>query len=190
MKPRLPFGVPLALLTFALLLLSPRECFSPFQGFLKIAGVQGVSTNPKHTGEIEILSFHQGVSQAITGTVSSVGNIAGQRATFDALTITKRLDKASPLLAQNCAEGKVYPSAVLAFSQPGGAMETFMEITLTNALVSSIHQGGSVNGADDAPVEEVGFSFTKIDWTYTIILADGKPGGRVSGSWDLAKNTK
>src|SRR5258705_9721813 len=56
-------------------------------------------------GEIEVLSYHWGVSQAITGTVSSTGTFSGQRCDMTALSIVKQLDKASPKLAQGCAAG-------------------------------------------------------------------------------------
>lgn len=162
----------------------------PFDAFLKIDGVQGESTDSKHSNEIEVLSYHWGCSQAVTGTVSSTGNLSGQRVNMDALTVTKQLDKASPLLSQHCAEGKVFPTVTLTLHRAGGNKEKYMEYKLTNALISSVHVGGSSQGEGGVPTEEVGFSFTKIDLTYTKVGLKGTPEGNTMGSWDLSKNQK
>ena len=51
----------------------------PSDVFLKVDGVEGESSDSKHKNEIEVLSFSWGVTQAITGTVSSSGTFTGQR---------------------------------------------------------------------------------------------------------------
>lgn len=179
-----------AALTLAAVLLRPALGWAMFDAFLKIDGVQGESTDARHSGEIEALAYHWGATQAVTGTVSDKGNITGSRVNMDALTITKALDSSSPLLAQNCAEGKVYPTVTLVLQRSGGSREKYMEYKLTNALVSSIQSGGAANGEDGVPTEEVSLSFSKIEWAYTKIGPDGRPAGNTLGSWDLSKNQK
>src|SRR5215831_19006456 len=76
-----------------------RKRNMPFDGFIKIDGIEGESNDSKHKNEIEILSYSWGVSQAITGTASSTGTFTGQRADFSALSFHHQLDKASPKLA-------------------------------------------------------------------------------------------
>ena len=161
----------------------------PFVAFLKIDGVQGESIDSTHKNEIEVMAYHWGCSQSVTGTVSSVGNISGQRVNMDSLTVTKKLDKASPLLAQNCCAGKLFPSVVLTLHRADGNKEKYMEYKLTNAMIASVHVGGSAQGEGGVPTEEVGFAFTKIEWVYTKVGADGKPAGNTPGTWDLTKNT-
>ena len=139
-----------AALTLAAVLLRPALGWAMFDAFLKIDGVQGESTDARHSGEIEALAYHWGATQAVTGTVSDKGNITGSRVNMDALTITKALDSSSPLLAQNCAEGKVYPTVTLVLQRSGGSREKYMEYKLTNALVSSIQSGGAANASIDA----------------------------------------
>ena len=162
----------------------------PFDAFLKIDGVNGESTDSKHQNEIELMAYSWGASQAITGTVSSVGNIAGQRVNMDELSVSKQLDSTSPLLAQHCAEGKVFPSAKLTLCRAGGKKEKYMEYKLTNAMIASVNVGGSSQGDGGVPTEEVGIAFTKIEMTYTKIGPNGTPQGNTTGSWDLAKNEK
>jgi type VI secretion system secreted protein Hcp len=160
----------------------------PFDCFLKIEGIDGESADAKHKGEIEVLSYHHGLSQSVTGTASSTGNISGQRVNIDSMTITKQLDKASPKLAGECAKGTVFKTATLTLNRAGGNKEPYMEYKLSNAIVSSVHVGGSSHGDGGVPTEEVGLSFTKIEWKYTVISEKGTAGGNVSAGWDLAGN--
>ncbi len=147
----------------------------PFDAFLKIDGVEGESNDSKHKGEIEVLSFHWGVSQAITGTVSSTGTFSGQRTDMTALSVVKQLDKSSPKLAQACAAGEKQP---------------YMKYKLGDVLVESVRTGGATHGEGGVPTEEVGLRYAKIEFEYTVVGTDGKPAGNVSGGWNLRENKK
>ena len=162
----------------------------PFDAFLKIDGVDGESTDAKHKGEIEILSFHWGVSQAITGTVSSAGTFSGQRADLTALSVVKQLDKASPKLAQACAAGDHMKSATLTLCRAGGDKQPYMKYKLSDVLLESVRTGGASSGEGGVPTEEVGLRYGKIEFEYTVIGTDGKPAGTVPGGWNLKENKK
>jgi len=162
----------------------------PFDAFLKIDGVDGESTDAKHKGEIEILSFHWGVSQAITGTVSSAGTFSGQRADLTALSVVKQLDKASPKLAQACAAGDHMKSATLTLCRAGGDKQPYMKYKLSDVLLESVRTGGASGGEGGVPTEEVGLRYGKIEFEYTVIGTDGKPAGTVPGGWNLKENKK
>src|SRR4030095_8303072 len=60
---------------------SPTKGVTPMPPdvLLKVEGVEGESSDAKHKNEIEVLSFSWGVSQAITGNVSSSETFYGQR---------------------------------------------------------------------------------------------------------------
>src|SRR2546425_1672748 len=109
----------------------------PFDTFLKINGIDGESNDSKHKGEIEILGYSWGVSQAITGTVSSTGTFSGQRCDMAALSITKQLDKASPKLAQGCAAGEHFKDAILTLCRAGGDKQPYMKYKLSDVLIES-----------------------------------------------------
>src|SRR5258706_10838846 len=98
----------------------------PFDPFLKIDGVDGETSDSKHKGEIEILSFHWGVSQAITATVSSTGTFSAQRCDMTALSIVKQLDKSSPKLAQGCAAGDHYKKPTLTLCRAAGTNKPYI----------------------------------------------------------------
>ena len=162
----------------------------PFDTFLKIDGVDGESSDAKHKGEIEILSYSWGVSQAITGTVSSTGTFSGQRCDMTPVTVVKQLDKSSPKLAQACAAGEHLKSAVLTLSRAGGDKQPYMKYKLSDVLVESVRTGGASQGEGGVPTEEVGLRFAKIELEYTVIGTDGKAAGNVAGGWDLKENKK
>ena len=162
----------------------------PFDAFLKIDGVDGETSDAKHKGEIEILSFHWGVSQAITGTVSSTGTFSGQRADMTALSVVKQLDKSSPKLAQGCAAGDHFKTATLTLSRAGGDKQPYMKYQLSDVLIENVSTGGAGQGEGGVPSEEVSLRYAKIELEYTVVGTDGKAAGNVSGGWDLKENKK
>lgn len=162
----------------------------PFDGFLKIDGIDGESTDDKHKGQIEILSYSQGVAQSITGTASATGTFTGQRCDMTPLSITKQLDKASPKLAAACAGGDHIKSALLTLNRAGGDKKQYMEYKLTDVLISSYNVGGASAGEGGVPVEEIALHFGKIEWKYTVIDTTGKEAGNVAAGWDLVANKK
>jgi type VI secretion system secreted protein Hcp len=161
-----------------------------FDAFLKIDGIEGESSDSKHKNEIEVLSFHWGVSQAVTGTTSSTGTFTGQRADLAPLTIVKQFDKASPKAAQACAAGEHQKSAVLTLCRAGGDKQPYMEYKLSDVLISNVSVGGASQGDGGVPQEEWALVYAKIEMKYTQIGLDGKAGGNVTGGWDLKENKK
>lgn len=162
----------------------------PADVFLKVDGLEGESSDSKHKNEIEVLSFHWGVSQAITGTTSSTGTFTGARADFAPLTVVKQFDKASPKGAQACAAGEHFKSAVLTLCRAGGDKQPYMEYKMSDVLISSVRVGGAGQGEGGVPTEEWSFNYGKMEMKYTQIGIDGKAAGNVAGGWDLTTNKK
>ena len=162
-----------------------------FDAFIKLATVPGESTDDKHKDWIEVLSYHWGVDQPTTATASSVGGGPSSRANFGDLKIVKQIDKASAKLAEACAIGEHIKDITLELCRAGGQKLKYMEYKMEEVIVSSVHAGGSSQGSEDVPTEEVGFNYGKIKWTYTQQKrADGSGGGNVTGGWDLTQNKK
>jgi type VI secretion system secreted protein Hcp len=157
--------------------------------FLKIATIDGESTDDKHKGEIEIQSYSWAVSQPATGSKSAGGAQAAQRADFADFTITKKLDKASPKLALACAAGEHIKEVTITLNRAGGDKQKYMEYKMSDVIVSSYVPSGSEGG--DVPMESVSFNYAKIVSTYTETdPSTGKPKGNVSSGWDLKLNKK
>ena len=161
-----------------------------FDAFLKVDGVDGESTDDKHADWIEILSYSTGVSQTASASASSGGGASAERADFQDFSVVKALDKASPKLALACADGTHIGEVVLELCRAGGDKLKYMEYKLTNCIVSSVRPGGSAQGGETLPLEEISFNFGKIEWTYTQQKrADGSGGGNIAAHWNLETNT-
>jgi type VI secretion system secreted protein Hcp len=161
-----------------------------FDCFLKVDGIDGESTDSKHSKWIEVLSFSTGMNQPVSAVQSSAGGATSARVNMQDFSIVKHIDISSPKLAEACCTGKHFPAITVELCRAGGDKLKYMEYKLTNAIVSSISGGGTPGGADDVPTESVSFNFGKIEWTYTQQKrADGGGGGNASALWDLEKNT-
>jgi type VI secretion system secreted protein Hcp len=161
-----------------------------FDAFIKIDGIDGESTDEKHKGWIEILSYNMGVSQPTGGVVSTAGGGTSQRANFAEFTFTKVLDKASPKIGLACADGTHIKEIILEVCRAGGSQKVkFYEVKMNECIISAYKPGGSAKGAETIPIEEVNIDYGKIVWTYTQQQRkDGSGAGNIAGGWDRIAN--
>jgi type VI secretion system secreted protein Hcp len=124
--------------------------------------VQGVEGGDPGSTSIAVESWSWGVSQS--GTSDGGGGGGTGKATLNELSITKTIDKASPVLAKKCADGQHIQQVVLTVDRPGGSHSLYMEYRLTDVIISSVQQSGT---GDAIPIEEVMFVFHTIQLTYT-----------------------
>ena len=160
-----------------------------FDCFLKIDGIDGESTDDKHKQWIELLSYSHGVSQPSSGSVSSGGARSAERCDHQDFSVVKTLDKASPKLNLFCCNGKHIANVKVELCRATENKEKYMEYLMTDVIVSSVRPGGSSQGGEALPLEEVSFNYGKITWNY--VEADhktGKPSGNVETHWDLVTN--
>lgn len=162
----------------------------PFDAFLKISTIPGECTDDKHKEWIEILSYHWGASQATGGQASMTGAHAGQRVDIQDFSLVKQLDKASPKLFMACCTGEHIADVTVELCKAGGDKQKYMTYKFSQVLVSSVRPGGSSQGGDALPLEEVSFRFSKCQLEYIPIDKTGKAQGQVPAGWDLALNKK
>lgn len=90
---------------------------------------------------------------------------------FSSFTITKRIDKASPLLFRAAATGQHYKEATVFFAKAKrGKVTDYLEYKMTNVLISSFQDGSSASGK---PSEQISFNFAKIEEVF--LGSNGKP---------------
>ena len=146
---------------------------------------KGESQLTGFTDKIELLSFSHGVAMQITGDISNSERTSGKPNHQD-LTVTKYLDAASPVLNQNCCEGKAFPKVdIIIGRNDSGAIIELMRYTMKNALISSISVGG---GGGDKPVETLTLNYNHITWKYTSQKPEVGTEGAVPGMWNLSTN--
>jgi type VI secretion system Hcp family effector len=97
-----------------------------------------------------------GLTNPDTTSQSGSGGGAGKVSVHD-ISITKKVDKASPTLFLYCANGKHFPKVTVQLRKAG---KVYLRYNLTNAQISSYQSGGHGNGG--VPVESLSLSFSKI----------------------------
>jgi type VI secretion system secreted protein Hcp len=171
----------LGALTAILLAALPIQAASDY--LLVLDGIPGESTDARYPAAIEIESFSFGVSQS--GTIIGGGGGAG-KATFSDMAIMKRLDKSSPLLYLNCAQGKHLDTATVILRKAGEKPFEYLVVKMTDVLISSVQTSGSAGS--DTPTESLSLNFAKIEISYMRQKPDGGTETTKTG-WDMTTNT-
>lgn len=144
--------------------------------FLKVDTVTGDATDAKHRNEISVDSFSWGESRAI----------GAGRPSMDGFVVTMPASSASAKLFLYGAGGTRIPRVVLAV-KVRGSQSDFLKWILTDAQVLSFKTVGNVHG--DGIMDQVTFSFAKIETEFRQVLPDGSLSSSVSkGGWDQRTN--
>lgn len=153
--------------------------------FLKIAGIEGDSTDAAHKGEIDIESWSWGESQS----APAIGGGGGAgKVTMNDFSFVMKLNKASPKLFLACAEGEHIKAAWLTAHRGGGKeADYFLKWSFANLLVSS-YQTAATSG--DVPFDQVSFNFSKIEVEYKMQKPDGSLAPGIKAGWDVKTNKK
>jgi type VI secretion system Hcp family effector len=97
------------------------------------------------------------------------------------------MDKCTPFLLNKCCTGKHYPKAVVEVCKNTGAKNVFMKYTFEHVVVSGVSCGGGQG--QEAPMESVSFSYSKIKWEYTAVdPGTGQKGATSAAEWNIQTN--
>jgi len=155
--------------------------------FLCIDGIPGESQDKRYMDCIDVLAWSWGVSNS--GSTHTGGGGGTGKASFQDISLTKFLDKSSPILMLSTANGKVYPKVELFVHNACGNCDPetpYFRLNIENFIVSSISTGGS--GGEDRLTENVSLNFSKVDWCYAEQKADGSYEPEVCKGWDIETN--
>ena len=89
--------------------------------YLKIDGIEGESSDDKHKGEMECISFTLGASQ--TGSGAAGGGSGAGKVEIHDMVFHKKVDKGSPKLFLAIASHKHHKTATLHCRKGGGKHE-------------------------------------------------------------------
>jgi type VI secretion system secreted protein Hcp len=155
--------------------------------FLKLEGIEGESRDSQHKDEIDVLAWSWGVSQS--GSFADGGGGFAGKASFQDLSITKYIDKASPSIMYRVFTGGHIPKAELFMRKAGGPDSTtnFMTITLEPVLVNSYSTG--VSDGEDRFAENLSLNYGKVTIEYREQdQTDGTYGSPIETGWDVSAN--
>jgi type VI secretion system secreted protein Hcp len=157
---------------------------APAEMFLKMAGIEGESTDRQHAKEMDVLTWSWGLSN--TGSARTGGGGGAGRVNMQDLSFTKTIDKATPQLMLAVANGKQLLEAVLTVRRSGETPVEYLVITMQDVIITSY--ATAANGGEQRLTEIVTLNFAKVKVTYTPQSADGRPGSPVTFGWDFAQN--
>lgn len=152
--------------------------------FLKIDGVEGESLDDKHKGEIHILSFSMGASNAASGGTNSGSGVG--RALVTDVQITKEIDKSTPNIFINCVSGKHHKTAVISARKAGENPQDYLKITLEEVFLSSYNLVAGAHGGN--PKEHFTLNFATIEQEHKVQTAQGALGAANKKKFDVKKN--
>lgn len=144
--------------------------------------ITGESTVSGHEGDVELLNWGWGASASW-----SVGSQPVGRPNFQALTVEKYVDSATPSLMRALASGARLEEAVLT-AEPvtGGLSDPFLTIRLGDVVVASVVNGGTVGTAFR---ETVRLGYNVVEVEYRPVDRTGKYGPPVRFEWNVLQNT-
>lgn len=176
---KVPFGG-----LFLALLLHAFPAWGAVDYLLEIDGIPGESTAEGRLNLIEIQNFSFGASNPAA--VGSGGLSAG-KVSFSDISFSKVIDRSTPLLFLNSAQGKTIKKAVLYIRKSGGDAKPleFYVLTMEDVLVTSVQSSGS---SGDIPSESFSLAFGKIHLSYRSQLPTGALGDPVRFGWDVVAN--
>lgn len=143
--------------------------------FLKIGDIKGESTDDKHKGEIDVLSWSWGLTGPSRNSPGVPQLPVGppKAACSRSISLFKTTDAASPLLMANAALGTNIPSATLALRRTE-ASEDFLVITMKDVIISAM----TADGTSDVPTESVTLNYSSARVTFK----RGDSGGEVGAA--------
>ncbi len=153
--------------------------------FMKIKDIAGESKDKDHHGEIELHSWSWG--EANVGSAAHGGGMGVGKVDMQDIQISKSLDKASPKLLLQCANGKHIPEAILVMRKATGTggQKTYLKIVLNDLVISSY----SITGAGtDTPMESISLNFGKINVEYFEQDNKGTMTSTGAVGWDQKQN--
>lgn len=149
---------------------------------LKLDKIEGESLKDGHANEIDVLSYSWGATQSGTAHVG-LGSTAGQANVQD-LTITKYVDKSTPLLFSHLMTGSHIAKAELFVRKAGGKPLDYLVFTLEQVLVTAVSSGAG--GGDDRVQETISMNFSKVQIKYTPQNKDGSGLGPIIKTFNVA----
>jgi type VI secretion system secreted protein Hcp len=153
--------------------------------FLDIEGeIGGESQDDKHKGEIDVLAWSWGMSQS--GSFHTGGGGGAGKANFQDISVTKWIDKSSPILMLYCSNGDHFEKAKLTVRKAGKKPLEYLVINMKAVMVTSVSTGGS--GGEDKLTENITLNFREVKVEYKEQKPDGTGEAAKVFTWNIAKN--
>jgi type VI secretion system secreted protein Hcp len=166
------------------------------KAYMKINGVSGNVTANSFKDAIALTGVHFNVKRAMNTKPGAISDRQGTRPSFSEVTVTKEVDKASPILFRDATTGKPIPTVDIQFTHAGQNTNITHSVTLSNVLISGYElehtektavtdQEGKTEKDSDKPIEHITLNFTKMEIKNTPYDANNKAQSPVAAGYDL-----
>ncbi len=177
---------PIRLILLITVLLAGTRAQAAVDMFLVLDKIKGDSKDKEFgsKGACDVLAWSWGMSQS--GTTHTGGGGGAGKASFQDLSLTKWMDKATPALMTALAKGAHIDKVVLTVRKVGKTPQKYVEITMEKVLVTSISTGAS--SGEDRITENISLNFAKVSFEYFVMDDKGKVSSGGKFGWDIAGN--
>lgn len=154
----------------------------------KFWGKYGFSDARDANGLFEVEDFSFGVEQTLNIGSQATGAGAG-KITFNPFSITRKIDRFSPLLFQQACSGTPYQKVALGLRKSSGgdtAGVTYLVFMFRLVAVKTIDWSYD----DESPKETVTFEYGGLQVHYAPQKADGSFGDIIPSGWNRVRNVK
>ena len=138
----------------------------------------------KDKGACDVLAWSWGMSNS--GSFHAGGGGGAGKANFQDISLTKYIDKSSPVLMLFCANGDHFPEAKIVVRKAGKTPLEYLIITMKKVMITSVSTGGS--GGEDRLTENVSLNFAEVNVKYVEQTAEGAEGEKPEFNWNIAEN--
>lgn len=161
--------------------------------YMQIQGIDGNVTAQGLEKYIELESFDFQVKRKMNTQPGATSDREGSKPSLSEITVTKRVDKTTPLLFSEATVGATKPQAVIKFVNTGSSLQEYLVVTLSNVLVSGYELSDNVPGINEdgttpqkaKPFETITLNFDKIEVKYTPYDEKNKAGSPIPAGYDL-----
>ena len=151
--------------------------------FLKLDGVEGDSVKKGHDGEIDIVSWSWDMSQ--TGLAHVGKGAGGGKVMVGDVTLTKRIDSATPSLMMKCCKGDHIPLATVKVERAGGDSPlSYMVLTMEKVFITNVSP--SIASGDPEGMESLSLNFESFKIEIESQSESGAGGGKSQAGFNMA----
>lgn len=154
--------------------------------FLDIPEIPGEATADHAKGQIDIASLGLGGSQPSAAGRTGAGLSVG-KADFADISFSKFFDKATPKLLNAMGAGTHFGKATFRGYKHGDKPVLFIEVKLTDVMVSNYHVSGS-SGSEGH--DSCALTYSTIELEYTEQNAQGGTAGKTVFGYDVRAGKK
>lgn len=149
----------------------------------KKRAVKGGSKIKGFEEHVPVLSVGYDISKFIQESSGSTGRRSNSEMSDFSMAIA--YDESLPALMSLALSDKVVYEAIIKFLTGGDKPTTFLELRMSDAMLSSFSFGASGDGEPSINVE---WSPTKVQWSHTPLDEENNPGSPLKGGYDMIQN--